>query len=105
MYDINWARRVYLDYAISNPRVKQIDQCVLQTLLEHVSLISYTEKDVRTALIGSIQGKYPPKLWRIYKRIVKSPYLDRKELIEFCRMFETSLNISRDEAKQVVFDF
>lgn len=69
MYAYNWAIEVYEDFAMTHPRVGQIDLILAQAAQKEGKIL--TTRAVRFALIASLRCKGKGKFWERYKSVVK----------------------------------
>lgn len=100
MYDINWARSVYMAFRDSSPRAEQINTCIIYTSKGSVGYLDATK--IHTLLIKSIQSKGKgQRLWTDYKRLVKRSPLDKDLLLSLTEKMQLEYGILRAEQQQL----
>lgn len=75
MYDVDWARRVYVMFQKSCTRAGQIDMAIIGIALLKGHPKALTTAAISRGCIESIQGRRPASIWNRYKRLCKrSPF-------------------------------
>lgn len=100
-YAIDWARSIYANHAISNPRGGEIIAAI-QHDLELFTRRKYSELEVKRIMVASIQGRVDPAIWRHYKSAVKQGLgvFELRNSLS-CEVY----NVVRDEVAQYSLEF